>query len=283
MGIECIDLDTALKRSDCIVIIDEYGDSDIRYKLEKMDINQGIIDLYDIMLDEPSVWCEDLEQYKNIHKGERCFIIGNGPSLKPEDLDILRASGEVCFATNDIGLMYDKTEWRPDYYVVAGLEQALVDLFENRLDSLPGTKFTTSWYQRNTRFYKSKEYHYFSQQAEFRNYDDLNHHLFSMDASKRVFECYTVVYTAFQLAAYMGFSEIYLLGVDNGGKGYFFQEEDYDADFLSIGIHHNRAYRFERDWEEAEWYSRNHGFRLYNATRGGYLEIFERVDFDSLF
>lgn len=27
--------------------------------------------------------------YKGIHEGQRCFIIGNGPSLKPEDLDLL--------------------------------------------------------------------------------------------------------------------------------------------------------------------------------------------------
>ena len=36
-------------------------------------------------------------------------------------------------------------------------------------------------------------------------------------------------------------------------------------------------------FEFAEEYSKEHGFRIYNATRGGALEAFERVDFDSLF
>jgi hypothetical protein len=35
-------------------------------------------------------------------------------------------------------------------------------------------------------------------------------------------------------------------------------------------------------YEGAERYSRNHGFRIYNATRGGELEAFERVDFDAV-
>ena len=36
-------------------------------------------------------------------------------------------------------------------------------------------------------------------------------------------------------------------------------------------------------YEIAEQYSREHGFRIYNATRGGALEVFERVNFDDLF
>jgi hypothetical protein len=36
-------------------------------------------------------------------------------------------------------------------------------------------------------------------------------------------------------------------------------------------------------YRRTEEYSRGHGFRIYNATRGGALEIFERADFDKLF
>ena len=41
--------------------------------------------------------------------------------------------------------------------------------------------------------------------------------------------------------------------------------------------------RMISDFHCAENYSRNHNFRIYNATRGGKLEMFERVEFDSLF
>ena len=33
----------------------------------------------------------------------------------------------------------------------------------------------------------------------------------------------------------------------------------------------------------AKEYAERHEIKIYNATRGGKLEVFERVDFDSLF
>jgi hypothetical protein len=45
----------------------------------------------------------------------RACIIGNGPSLKPEQLDLLK--GELCYACNRIDLMYPRTSWRPEVYV----------------------------------------------------------------------------------------------------------------------------------------------------------------------
>ncbi len=56
-----------------------------------------------------------LKGYKNIHSGERCFVIGNGPSLTPEDLDKLK--NEYSFASNHIYKIFDRTNWRPTYYV----------------------------------------------------------------------------------------------------------------------------------------------------------------------
>jgi len=50
---------------------------------------------------------------------KRIFIIGNGPSLKPGDLDMIAASGFDSFACNRIQLIYDKTKWRPTYWNLA--------------------------------------------------------------------------------------------------------------------------------------------------------------------
>ena len=38
----------------------------------------------------------------------------------------------------------------------------------------------------------------------------------------------------------------------------------------------------ERAFQSAKLYAENHGIKIYNATRGGKLEIFERADFDLL-
>lgn len=49
-------------------------------------------------------------------KGERVWVIGNGPSLTAEDLTALHERGEICVAVNRIHLIYDRTPWRPNAY-----------------------------------------------------------------------------------------------------------------------------------------------------------------------
>jgi hypothetical protein len=50
-----------------------------------------------------------------VEPGTRAFIVGNGKSLKPDQLDMLHKHNEVCFGVNRIHLMYDRTKWRPTY------------------------------------------------------------------------------------------------------------------------------------------------------------------------
>ena len=47
----------------------------------------------------------------------------------------------------------------------------------------------------------------------------------------------------------------------------------------------NDVYRelFFNAYKIAKKYAETHGIKIYNATRGGEMEVFERVDFDSLF
>ena len=42
----------------------------------------------------------------------RAFIVGNGPSLKPWQLD--RIKGEASYGVNRIHLIYPETSWRPN-------------------------------------------------------------------------------------------------------------------------------------------------------------------------
>ena len=57
---------------------------------------------------------KSLAEFKNKYAGKRCFIIGNGPSLTPSDLDLIK--GEYSFAANRIYYIFEKTEWRPTFY-----------------------------------------------------------------------------------------------------------------------------------------------------------------------
>ena len=103
------------------------------------------------------------------------------------------------------------------------------------------------------------------------------------------------MYTAAQIAAYMGFSEIYLIGVDhhfrisrnNAGeivvdntvKDYFSEKYNEDKDKLYIPNTEKSTLTYVAMKNHCE----KRDIRVFNATRGGKLEVFQRVDFDTLF
>ena len=57
-----------------------------------------------------------LLEYRDRHKGERAFVIGNGPSLNRCDLKLLKK--EVTFGVNSIFLNYENMGFHPTYYLV---------------------------------------------------------------------------------------------------------------------------------------------------------------------
>lgn len=57
-----------------------------------------------------------------VEPGTRCFIVGNGKSLKLDQLRMLHRKEEICFGVNRIHLIYDQTKWRPTYWVLTDLE-----------------------------------------------------------------------------------------------------------------------------------------------------------------
>ncbi len=221
----------------------------------------------------------DLKLLKDKHKGERCFIVCTGPSLSVDDLE--RLKGEYTFGVNNVFRLFDKTSWRPTYYgvieplvfetlrddpVFKGLENVfLPDLFEKKYKQLsvkqcyifPMDKFELYW----SRLVKKPV-------------------RFSDDISLVVYDVSTVAYSLMQIAVYMGFEEIYLLGCDCNYSG----EKQHFAEY---GVKANNAEITEKNlivaFSAARKYADSHGIRIYNATRGGKLEVFERVNFDSLF
>ena len=72
--------------------------------------------------------CKDISVFKDKHFGERCFVIGNGPSLRKEDLE--RLKNEYTFGSNDIFMSYDKVDWRASYYVVSDPTEIQVRFFD---------------------------------------------------------------------------------------------------------------------------------------------------------
>ncbi len=225
---------------------------------------------------------EKIAQLKNRNAGERCFIVATGPSLKMEDLDRLKKQGEYTISVNKIFLAFDKTDWRPDYYVVCDTNCIQDCADEIRQMQVP-VKFVSDLYPE---FFEKNipdniyEYHFhlsFSREVLPDFCDDLVY---------GVYGCGTVTYDAIQIAVYLGFKKIYLLGVDFSfskdykDKANHFVENYYNEKSKTTVVTENEQLKA---YQKAKQYAEAHGIKIYNATRGGKLEVFERVDFDSLF
>ena len=84
----------------------------------------------------------------------------------------------------------------------------------------------------------------------------------------------------------MGFKEIYLLGVDFSFSSNYkdacnhFIKNYYTKDSKAIFFADKESLQA---YMSAREYADKNGIKIYNATRGGKLEVFDRVDFDSLF
>lgn len=227
----------------------------------------------------------EIEVYKNKHLGESCFIIGNGPSLRISDLELLTINNIPTFGMNDIWMIFNKTIWRPTYY--------LAEDPRNFWDKYPTKDFILKsdekiemmflgdgdkeFFRRNNPQGKYMIFHSHFEFSEFR------HPKFSADLSRKSYEGGSVAYSCLQMAAYMGFNNIFLLGMDrtdpSKGKnqvyGHIYREENYTS------ISYDEGVRLAD--ESAKKYVGEHGINVYNATRGGFLEVYDRVDFDTLF
>ena len=232
----------------------------------------------------------EIKRFKNIHHGKRCFIVGSGPSLTLEDIELIK--GEYSFTVNHGYNIYNKTGWQADYYVVMednddGI-RCLKDALEfnhkgvfcgsdnpnytrlgNEIKLVGDAKsvflFDTFWNKYFPRIFKLAE--------------------FSKDISKKIYCGKTVVYSCIQIAAYMGFTEIYLLGVDcdyTQKKRYADITDNAGAKEYSkqryIDTSRMMRVQFEALAKDIDKYS----VKVYNASRGGALEAFPRVNLEDV-
>lgn len=228
-----------------------------------------------------------LEELHNKYAGKRCFIVCNGPSLTAQDLERLHEANEFTFASNKIDKIFPQTKWRPTFYTIMdeGYQFSLIDV-ANRIPA--EYKFFRTISFSRTRKVSGK--------CVFINTDGdrdlLNHPKFSEDIREVLYGIATVTFTMLQVARFMGFRDIYIIGcdnkygktmmkdgtvVDNGTASYFSGSAPQPAQVVA-------TWEMDTAYECARKYADEHpDFNIYNATRGGYLEAFPRVDFDSLF
>ena len=231
-----------------------------------------------------------IEKMKNLHKGERCFVIGNGPSLAPEILD--RLTNEYTFAVNRIAKIFDKTDWRPTFYV--GVTDALSDSRHSG-DILAGIRSSETaicWdvYRKITPVNSSKNVIYVqcSHVDDYTN-DQAQDDWWSDDVADRLDKFGVAVFPALQVAVYFGFTTIYLIGCD----GNYIPPADgvdkshFDDAYRTFDVSPNYDYdqlngALLRAHEIAETAAKRHGVKIYNCSPISAITAHEKIGLESV-
>jgi hypothetical protein len=201
--------------------------------------------------------------------------------VRIEDLE--RLQQEVTFCFNRFYLAYDRMPFRPTYTLAADL-QFLQDFSGDFLALSAGSIFIATRERPRIRG------NYIWLRA--RNSNPIR---FSKNAYRCVELGGSVLIPAIQLGFFMGIREFYLYGVDHDFK-YEIDESEGDKWRRAAGDdnHFIKNYRsgakwcppetsyIERSFEICDRFLRAHGGSVKNATRGGKLEVLERVAFGSL-
>ena len=226
-----------------------------------------------------------LAALKDIHKGKRAFVIANGPSLKQTDMS--RLKNEFTFGMNRIYLMFPELGFSTTYLTV--VNDLVIEQTANDLANLSLPKFL-AWRSRrhfpaNLPITRLPTFLYTSYTGPH----------FSADVRGRVWEGATVTNVTLQLAFHMGFQQVILIGVDHNysttgkpnttvtsqgddpnhfspayfGKGFRWQLPDLETSAIGYAMARD-AYR-------------KAGREVLDATIGGKLTIFAKVDYNSLF
>jgi hypothetical protein len=248
--------------------------------------------------------------FLNMHKGQRCFILATGPSIQRQDLTVL--SNEHCMAVGNFHLHQDIRIIAPKYHVLAPYHPPLnfshaKKVFDNFKISYKNSEVIFFFGHRTYDYSiwnfmeQHPDYLEIIHRAHFINYSNaplLDEHSFRdnamWDICKKPFNIRTVICSAIQVAFYMGFSEIYLLGCDHDylrnigqrDSAHFYRDTDEEKahlEALSTEWWFQEYYGRWKEYRLMKTYLEENGCRIFNATDGGMLDVFSRVDFKSLF
>lgn len=221
-----------------------------------------------------------LKRWKNSHKGERCFILATGPSLNMSDILLLR--NEFTIGMNSICLLYKDTDWRADLFGVQ--DDAIYEKLKDVLHNYPENVIVSQ--NIYDRFEDSRIFDVFPLNSKYNYYDfrytDKLHVKFSDDSYATVYDAYSITFSLMQIAIYMGFKEIYLMGCDCnqqvGKKNHFIETGHVEEESKLKTSADRNIYAHQ----EIKKYCDSIGVKVFNATRGGALEVYPRVKIEDV-
>ena len=218
----------------------------------------------------------------------RIFLVGNGPSLNETPLDKMYMQGEYTFAMNNISRIFPKTVWRPSFYFA--VSSNLKKKARQRYFFEPSYLNIPCFIERGWQgVYPDRPNVYFIYCPYMKS--ETNMAIWSKDCSVITGRHATSMYSVMQIAVYLGFTELYLVGCDLGYASFKKGEKDpshFDENYWE-GLHpftKEQAVKENNNMTRAHEYAKKmleeSGITIKNATVGGELEVYERVDVHEL-
>jgi hypothetical protein len=239
-----------------------------------------------------------IRNWRDRNKGQRCFIMANGPSLKDMDLSMLR--DEVTIGVNGIYKLFDEWGFSTDYLLFEDTEQT--ELRGPEIHTVEGPVKMAAVYNAYCIEKPGEDMLFINVRRADKYYWETMGVRFSDDFSNIVYLGSTITYIAMQLAFHLGCDPVYVIGLDHNygelsslfppGKITITEENidlvrqcHFSKNYYKIGdkIGVPNVLLQEEAYEKARETYELHGRQLLNATKGGCLEIFDRVNFESLF
>lgn len=238
---------------------------------------------------------KSLRSLKGKFKGERCFILGNGPSLNKCNLELLK--NEYSFGVNGIFYKTDEMGYRPTFYVVEDSH-----VMKDNIDRINNFEVPYKFFPVNYKNYikNRKNVNFFNMNEGFYIEHSPNFSVprFSADIEREIFCGQSVTMLNFQIAYYLGFKEIYLIGMDFSydipesatvnGNDITSNDDDtnhFHPDYFGKGKtwHDPHLDRVLNSYKMMKIIYEADSRRIFNATVGGKLEVFDRVNYEKLF
>lgn len=258
-------------------------------------VSEGVIKNQNIKMDK---------SLKGIFKGKRGIAIGNGPSLTKNVLEKIK--NEYTFATNYAYQMVGIGEWKPtayllndtvmieelmkkknillssifSKYIFVNQYSLLNNGFLNLVNINDEFKKNGLIYGKNTFLYHTKRY------RKNENYFIEN------DMDNALLDLETTMHPMLQIMIYLGFSNIYMVGMDYNFNAVELQDGSIWEKESSIKNHSSlqkdvsgayAIYHMTKGFEVINEFAKKNNVKIYNATNNTKLDVFEKVNFNEIF
>jgi hypothetical protein len=234
--------------------------------------------------------------FEDCHRGRRAFVIGTGPSLQGQDISSL--GSDITYAMSAFWKHESTKNWQPTYYCLSdpiyfdGSEQMRA-FFRSLTEHIYDSTFFIPTYGRpavrEQKLLPEDKTYWLLFAGELNTFTGP-----AIDFTEPIPAVWTISHLCLMAAIYMGCSPIYLIGLDHDWLSHRNEHQHFYQGQAGLESHPEvkpslsaHSYRVTMEavlivwkgYEVLKELARRKGLTILNATNGGFLDVFDRVDY----